>query len=398
VTGPATITTAAGAASAGRRDVVAVGLIATVLAAAAVAWWFGSVVAGPVPAQDPALEGRRLAAIYDPPDRAIEAAINKGDGQLFAALATDPAVRRPEQVRGSASEQAYRYQRMGYGWLGWAASGGQAEAVPWALVAVTVGSVGLLVTAAGTFLLDRGADPRLALLVAVQPAVFIDLTWIGPEVLGTTLVLAGLVAWTRRATRPPPSSGAPGPVGLLGLGRTGAMALACFAAAGLLRETLLLVPAALVLFEAAHRRWRPAVGVALAAVPYVAWVLVLRAVIGAWPSGSVDGRLSLVPFGGMALAIDGWSTGDAVAAGLIFVPAAAAIVLTREVLLRLVLGAHLVLAATMGEAVWARWPDFTRVLLPLSTLAIVVVAAEAWLRRSAGRALDVGNAPLDPAT
>jgi hypothetical protein len=63
-----------------------------------------------------------------------------------------------------------------------------------------------------------------------------------------------------------------------------------------------------------------------------------------------------------------------------------------------VLGAHLLLAATMGEAVWTRWPDFTRVLLPLSTLAIVVVAAEAWRRQVADRPVDVGNAPLDPAT
>jgi hypothetical protein len=350
--------------------VVAVALIAMVLAGAAATWWFSSVVADLAIPADPQADGRRIAAIYDPPDRPIEAALNRGDGQLFAALATDPAVQRPEQVRGPASEQAYRYQRMAYGWLGWAASGGRAEAVPWALIAVTVASVGLLVGAGGMLLIDRGADPRLALLLALQPAVFIDLTWVGPEVLGTALALVGLVVWTRR------------PAGSTAFGASAWGAVACFAAAGLCRETLLVVPATIVVYEAWHRRWRLAAVLALSAVPYVAWVLVLRAHLGAWPSGSVGGRLSPVPFGGMVAAMSGWGAGDLVVAALILVPAVVALVVAGPGLLRLLVATNLAFASLLGEPVWNRWPDFSRVLLPLSTLAVIAIVVAVAARRA----------------
>jgi hypothetical protein len=356
------------------RDVVAVALIAMVLAGAAATWWFSSVVGDLTTAADPAVDGRRIAAIYDPPDRPVEAALNRGDGQLFAALATDPAVRRPEQVRGPASEQAYRYQRMAYGWLGWAASGGRSEAAPWALIAVTVASVGMLVGAGGLLLLDRGVDPRAALLLALQPAVFIDLTWIGPEVLGTALAVLGLVLWTRR------------PEGSAALGASAWGAVACFAAAGLCRETLLLIPATMVVHELWHRRWRVAAALAVSAAPYVAWVLVLRLHLGAWPSGSVSGRLSPVPFAGMVAAMSGWGAGDLVVAALILGPAVVALALAGPGLLRLLVATNLAFASLLGEPVWTRWPDFSRVLLPLSTLAVLAIVIAVAGRRARNRA------------
>jgi hypothetical protein len=352
------------------RDIVAVASIAVVLAGVVATWWFASVVAGlGVPSQ-PDAEGRRIAAIYDPPDRPVEAALNRGDGQLFAALATDPAVGRPEQVRGPASEQAYRYQRMGYGWLGWAVSGGQAELVPWALIAVTAASVGLLVGAGAVLLSDRGADPRFALVLAFQPAVAIDLTWIGPEVLGTALVLAGVAVWSRRAPGGPRPDSATW------------VAVACFAAAGLCRETLLVVPAVLVVHEAWRRRWSFAAASALAAVAYLAWVVFLRVRLGAWPSGSVEGRVSPVPFSGLVAAVPGWSTGDLLVAASILVPAVVAVAWRRGGLMRLLVAANLGFASLLGEPVWNRWPDFSRVLLPLSTLALVSVVAALAARRA----------------
>jgi hypothetical protein len=281
-------------------------------------------------------------------------------------------------VRGPASEQAYRYQRIGYGWLGWAASGGQAELVPWALIALTAASVGLLVGAGATLLADRGVDPRFALVLALQPAVAIDLTWIGPEVLGTALVLVGVVAWSRRA----PSASAPD-------GATW-VAVACFAAAGLCRETLLLVPAVLVVHEAWRRRWSLAGALCLAAVPYGAWVLFLRIRVGAWPSGSVEGRLSPLPFSGLMAAIPGWATGDLVVAATILVPAVVAVAWRGGGLLRVLVAANLAFASVLGEPVWNRWPDFSRVLLPLSTLAVVTVVA-ALVARRAQSSLPSGN-------
>lgn len=375
------------APSSGWTDVVAVALIAVVLAAAAAAWWFSAVVTGPVAGPDPAVDGRRLTTLYDPPARPVEEALNKGDGQLFAALATDPAVQRPEQVRGGPEEQAYRYQRMAYGWLGWAASGGQRQAVPWALVAVTAASVGLLVGAGGRMLQQRGAEPAFALLLAVQPAVFIDITWVGPEVLGTALALIGLATWARHSERAPGGGRASGSDGI---DRAVIGAVLCFAAAGLCRETLLLVPAVIALHEAWKRRWHLAGAASLAAVPYVLWVLFLRVQIGAWPSGSVGGRLSPVPFGGLVAALPGWGPADLGVAALILVPAVAALALSGPGLVRTVVAADLAFASLLGQPVWNRWPDFSRVLLPLSSLAIVAVVA-AIAERRARTAVRSGN-------
>ncbi|WP_421120334.1 hypothetical protein ACE2AJ_03160 [Aquihabitans daechungensis] len=352
----------------GRTDLVAVSLIAVVLCAAAVAYWFTSVVSEPTAAERTAHAGKLISSMYDPPENAVENAIDKGDGQLFAGQATDPLVRRPEMVRGDEAEQAYRYQRPAYGWLGWIASGGRPGAVAWALITVTVLSAGLLVFAGAQWFRDRATDPRWALTMLLLPGVFVDLTWIGPETLGTALVVLGLHRWLdvphRSAPRERdlPASAAPDWA-----------AVACFAAAGLCRETLLIVPLVLVVTSAVTGRWRRAIGAVLSAAPYVAWVLVLKWRIGSWPQGSVDGRLSLVPFGGLVDATGSWARAEYGFAVLLLGLAVAALALGRRSGLRAVIAANLALAATLGEPVWHRFPDFARVLLPLGALSLLVV-------------------------
>jgi hypothetical protein len=319
---------------------------------------------GPVPEVIPEA-GSFISARYDPPTSGVEVGLALGDGQLFATHAADPFLDRPEVIRGGPEEQAYRFQRPLYGWLGWLASGGQPGAVPWAVVTLTVASVVALVVGAGRILADRGADARLALVLLAAPGVLADLQRVGPEALGTLLVLVGVAMWTRRR---PGLAATAGPV-------------ACFAAAGLCRETLLLVPAALLLHdlvrgpEAADRRRALLAGLAVVA-PYAGWVLALRAVLGAWPSGTVDGRLSVVPFAGLVDAVGSWTTLD-----LLFVAAVlgtAGLALLRragEPRLRWIVTAHLLLAATLGEPVWASWRDWGRVLLPLTAVTLLALAS-----------------------
>lgn len=375
-------------ASARRTDLIAVTLIALVLCSALAIYWFTSVVTPPT-AADRTRPGLLISSMYDPPENAIENGIVKGDGQLFAGQATDPLVRRPEMVRGPESEQAYRYQRPVYGWLGWVASGGQPGAVAVALIAVTILSATLLGFACARWLYDAGADPRWALAVLLLPGVVVDLTWIGPETLGAALVVLGLFRWldvrdhpgTRERDRPastPPDW----------------VAVACFAAAGLCRETLLLVPFVLMVTAAGAGRWRRALGAALAAVPYVAWVLVLQVRIGAWPQGSVDGRLSVLPFGGMVDALDRWAAAEYGFALLVLGLAVAALVLGRRSGLRALIAVQLVLAATMGQAVWNRFPDFGRVLLPLGVLSLLALVPA--LSHRAPTALSAGADGPEP--
>lgn len=350
-------------------------VIAGVICFALCAYWFGSVVAAPGP-QDPSESGKLISAMYDPPTNAIENALVKGDGQLFAGQATDPLVRHPEMVRGGENEQAYRYQRPMYGWLGFVASGGQRDAVAWALVAVTALSTVLLTVAVATWLADRGADPRWALAVLAMPGVFVDLTWVGPESLGVALVVLGLYRW-------------------MGVRRTSAdadpqlvpaspdwVAVACFAAAGLCRETLLLVPFVLMVAAAIKGRWGSAVAAALAAAPYVAWVGFLFVRIGSLPKGSVGGRLSILPFGGLFEAASGWGAGDYVFAAAIVGLAVIALVVGARSGLRPLIAAHLLLAATLGEPVWHRFPDFGRVLLPLGVLSLLAAVPALAARKA----------------
>lgn len=314
---------------------------------------------GPVPETVPEA-GSLISARYDPPTSGVEVGLDLGDGQLFATHAADPFLDRPEMIRGGAEEQAYRFQRPLFGWLGWLASGGQPGAVPWAVVGLTVASVVALVVGAGRVLRDRGADSRLALVLLAAPGVLADLQRVGPEALGTLLVLAGAVTWASR--------------------RSPWAAIACFAAAGLCRETLLLVPAALLLHDlvrgpsTADRRRAVLAGLAVVA-PYAGWVVALRGIVGAWPSGTVDGRLSVVPFAGLVEAVGSWTALDLVFA--VAVLGTAVLALARragEPWLRWVVAAHLLLAATLGDPVWASWRDWGRVLLPMTALTLLALA------------------------
>lgn len=339
---------------------------------------------GSVPTDVPQT-GSFISARYDPPTTGVEVGLDRGDGQLFATHAADPFLDRPALIRGGSEEQAYRFQRPLFGWLGWVASGGQPGAVPWAVVGLTVVTVAALVLGAARLLRDRGADPRLALLLLVAPGVVADLQRVGPEALGTLLVLAGTAAWLS-----PRELCARGAIGeqLAHEARGLVVPVACFAAAGLCRETLLLVPAALLLHDLVRgeRRGRAIVAGVAVVAPYAGWVLALRALLGAWPSGTVDGRLSVVAFAGLVEAVASWTPLD-----LLFVVAVlgtAVLVLVRragEPALRAVVAAHLLLAATLGEPVWASWRDWGRVLLPLTAVVLVALAS----RRPAAEDADV---------
>ncbi len=373
-----------------RGDVIATTVIAAVICAAVVAYWFGAVVTAPGP-QDRAEAGQLISSMYDPPETAVENALVKGDGQLFAGQATDPLVSRPEMVRGGPDEQAYRYQRPLYGWLGWAASGGQPAAVAWALIALTVASVVVLVYAAATWLDARGADPRWGLAIIALPGAFVDLTWVGPEALGTALVVLGLLRWLR-----PDRPGPVDPAGVAGT-RPDVLAVVLLAAAGLCRETLLVVPFVLMVLALRRARWGHAAAAAATAVPYVLWVAYLYLRIGALPKGSVPGRMSAVPLGGLAAEIGGWGPGDLAFAALMIGLAVAALVLGRESGLRPIIGAQLALATLLGAPVWHRFPDYGRVLLPLSILSLLAVVPALAQRKAAARA-SVSHEAVHPAT
>lgn len=335
-----------------RRELATVTGVALLLAGL-VAWsWFVL----PADTGDGPPASGLISRLYEPPDSQVEALFNARDGQIFATLATDPLAGRSDLIRGGAQEEAYRYQRPGYGWIGWLASGGQPAAVPWALVVVTVLSVAGLVAALGAALQRARVSAAWALVVLITPGVVANLMFIGPESLGTALVVLAVL----RARRSP---GIPWD------------AVALFAAAGLCRESLLLVPAVLAL-RALLRRDLPRVGaLALAAAPYVAWVLFLRVRIGAWPRGKLPGRLSPVPFEGLVRGTEAWTLAEGAPIVFVLALGLAGLVLATDGELRALVGANLALAAFMGHLVWERAEGTGRTLLPLAAFSLWAVAA-----------------------
>jgi hypothetical protein len=294
--------------------------------------------------------------MYDPPHTRAEFALIQGDGQLFATHANDPLVRQPSRIRGGPAMEAYRLQRPALGWLGWVASGGQRSAIPSALVGLTVIAVTGLAAVVALWLARRGANPIIGLSVVVLPGVLTNLTRVGPEALGTGLVVAGCLLWLGGARR----------------GRLGAIAL--FAGAALCRETMLLVPAALAIEELwrCRRVTREFVGLAVTGLPYAAWVVFLRVRIGAWPSSGPN--LSFVPLSGLPAGVGLWGPWDLIFFVATFAMIVSAFVKTTDRRMRLIIAAHVGLASLFGPIVWMTWTGFGRVLLPVSALAIVLIA------------------------
>ena len=338
---------------------------AALLCFAFTAYWFGLVAIEPG-RQDVWKTGRLISSMYDPPKNAIENALVKGDGQIFAGMATDPLAKQADMVRGGPSQQAFRYQRPMYGWLGWIASVGKREVVAWALVAITALSIALLVYAVAGWLVTEGSYPGWALLILIMPGVISNLTWLGPEALGVALITIGLKRWmligSAEANYVVPMSDCPDK-----------RSIACFAAAGLCHESFLIVPLVLLVDSTAKRRLRFVLAAAISSVPYIAWLAFLRIRIGAWPKSSVVGRFSLMPFAGMLQASTGWGAADWFFASIILTLAAIALIIGRKPDLQELILVYLVIAATLGEPVWARFQDFGRVLLPLTVLSLVAV-------------------------
>jgi hypothetical protein len=91
----------------------------------------------------------------------------------------------------------------------------------------------------------------------------------------------------------------------------------------------------------------------------------------------------------MVDAVEGWARAEYGFAALLLCLAIAALALGRGSGLRPVIAANLALAATLGEPVWNRFPDFTRVLLPLGALSLLVVIPALFGRPA-------GSSPTEP--
>jgi len=290
---------------------------------------------------------------------ARERLLIRGDGQFFAALATDPSMSRPDVLRESPRGYAYRWIRPLLSWLAWAGSLGRPGAVPSALIALTALSAGVLVLGAAMLARTLRRTPSWALATLALPGSVVILEWTGPELLATGLVLAAISLILRE-------------------GRPTAPAVILLTLSVLSRETLLLVCLGLATWLWIQRGRRIQVAdLAVVGIPgavLAGWFGVVWWRTGLLPLATSGDRVS-VPLRGILDVASSWTPQTVVMVGIMTSVVVLGIARAGEHRLAVVVIAAptLIFALTLGTLVWGRWEDIGRIVLP--ACAVLLVAA-----------------------
>ncbi len=273
-----------------------------------------------------------------------------GDGMAYAALAQDPTLARPAVFRAGRADAAYRASRPLWGYLAWAASFGRATAVPGAMAVLAVLGAGLAALALAWYLADRGRPPWPAIVVVGLPGAYASTVGLTPEVFALALGVFALQA-CRRERR--------------------ALAIALCAAAVLLRETMLVLPLAMLVEDLRRDRARAIATLAVPVTALLAWYCAVWARLGTFPVTGHRGALDFVPFHGLLIAARHWHDPTTVMAATGCVIAVAAGRASRDATARAIVLVSACLVPFMGSVVWRRWQDFGRPLLPMFVFGLV---------------------------
>ena len=264
--------------------------------------------------------------------------------------------------------------------LAWLTGFGQPRLITWSLSLINVACIAAASGLVACWAQLEQRHPRWGLAVLALPGYWITLTLSTADLLATTLLLAAALAW--RSARPGWLMGA-------------------LSAALLTRETALLAWASTVLSSLWERRWRWLLPLAVVPLPLLSLTGWLRARFAA----TSDGLLTTLHFGPPGLGILqkaaqllGWpSLSGSPAAGLergfdglcllfwlatLAVLAAAALRGWGGRWLRITAALYLMPALCTSTQILARFPDYTRVWIDLSSLALLALlsARGPWLR------------------
>lgn len=302
------------------------------------------------------------------------------DGQQFLTLALDPLQRLPG-TSAALDNPIYRGKRLLFPLLGWVLGLGSVALIPWALLTINALAVGLAAAMVATWSVLEGRPALWGASVLALPAVWIVLSVGTADLLSTSLVLSAAVA--ARLERP-------------------RALIASLAAALLARETALLAWAGTVLSGLSERRWPRVAALALVPLPALAWGAWLR---GRFPATG-DGLLASLHFTapGFGLAAKAAQLlrapfgAEALFDRLCFLLLLATLaVLAATALrpgqrwLRITCGLYLLPALCTSLQILARFPDYTRVWIDLSALALLALLAS---RRALPRLLWLGASAL----
>lgn len=259
------------------------------------------------------------------------------DGQFMYLMAFDPWLQRfadsPERYGEVVDAPPYRYGRIGFSALTRVAARQEPDRFPLTMLLLILGSHLVLGAALAALARRHGCSPLAGLIYLAVPGFLASLVFALPESLAAAAVVCGLLALDSRRRF---------------------LAAGCFACALLVRETAIVLIAALILGAMPRGDWRPRlllVGTACVPVAawrtYVGWRLVAAHGLGAFLPNPGD---LTVPFAGldrlMRAGLSGTQPAPEVLAAVAY---------------------PLLLAAGLGLAVWALIARLT----PLAIAAVV---------------------------
>jgi hypothetical protein len=206
------------------------------------------------------------------------------DGEFFYRLGVAPFSTAKTVAGVTFDLPALRNARWLSGGLAWVLSGGQRDAVPWALLAIQLLSAIGLGAAAGALAKSSGRHASWGLLLALYPGYAFTLTLDTSELLAGALVLGGVYA---------------------GRCRKWPLAGALFIAAVLARDTAVAIPAGLALgglIQLIRRRtdaWGPLLAGGFAVAVFGSWQVLQRIRFHDWPFAQSRKSNISGPFVGM---------------------------------------------------------------------------------------------------
>jgi hypothetical protein len=198
------------------------------------------------------------------------------DGQFAYQIAL-----KPLQAAPYLDVPAYRYQRILYPIAARVLAVARPELIPWTLIALNIGAIGLGTWAMELLLMDLGVSRWYALVYGLYGSQLLSLRADLNEPLAQALVLGAMWAWARERRW---------------------LAVIAFSLAALAKETTLIFLAAYILYCLWHRAWHQAVSLAVAMAPFAAYQFLLRAWLGSFGVGS--GGAGATPFS--PLPLGGW--------------------------------------------------------------------------------------------
>jgi hypothetical protein len=220
-------------------------------------------------------------AVASDPHFVLVHTVEHYDGVYYYAIARDPFMGGREHTL--IDQPAYRYGHPFYGWLARVVALGRASAIPVALFLLSLVAAGVAAYALSRLSSTFGRSPWVGLLIACSPGLLYAVTVCTTEMVAAALLLLVVLSWARQRV---------------------AVAGVLLVALCLTKETYVVVPAGLLVWEAVQwrrRRLRPdragwrAAALAVGPAALLGWQVVVHARLGEWPGSGAPGNVSYRP-------------------------------------------------------------------------------------------------------